>query len=277
MKMLAARKPAAEVKNGSAKVPPVLLKRKPSVELKTAAELQKMRSAGRVVAEVLKILESAVKPGISTGELDRLAAEEIAARGATPAFLGYCGYPAVLCSSINEEVVHGIPDKKRLLREGDIVSLDMGAVCGGYYGDAAMTVPVGKISAEAARLLEVTKASLAAAIAAVRPGAFLGDVSSAVQSCAESAGMSVVRDFVGHGIGRHLHEEPAVPNYGEKGSGLRLEPGMTIAIEPMVNAGGWQVRVLDNGWTVVTKDESLSAHFEHTVAVTDSGAEILTV
>jgi methionyl aminopeptidase len=256
---------------------PVIVRRKPAFELKTPAELERMRKAGRVVGEVLKVLEHSVKPGMSTADLDAIAAEEIKKRGAKPAFLNYCGYPAVLCASVNEEVVHGIPNKSRILREGDIVSLDMGAVVEGYYGDSAITVPVGKISEAGERLLKVTRDSLYEAIKTVRPGARLGDVSHAVQAYVEAAGMSVVRDFVGHGIGRNLHEEPAVPNYGSKGTGVRLETGLVLAIEPMVNAGGWRVHVLDNGWTVVTDDSSMSAHFEHTVAVTESGAELLTL
>ena len=256
---------------------PVIIKRKPAFELKTPAELDRMRKAGRVVGEVLKVLEQAVRPGISTGELDAIAAAEIKKRGSKPAFLNYCGYPAVLCASVNEEVVHGIPSPSRILNEGDIVSLDMGAIVEGYYGDSAITVPVGKISAQTARLLEVTRLSLQEAIKTVRPGIRLGDVSNAVQRYVEASGMSVVKDFVGHGIGRNLHEEPAVPNYGSKGTGVRLEPGLVLAIEPMVNAGDWRVHTLANGWTVVTDDSSMSAHFEHTVAVTADGAELLTL
>ncbi|MFA6583964.1 MAG: type I methionyl aminopeptidase [Elusimicrobiaceae bacterium] len=255
----------------------VPIRRKRFVELKTPQEIEKMRSAGRVVAETLDILRAAVKPGISTGELDRIAGKAVYERGAKPSFLGYCGYPAVLCASVNEEVVHGIPDDKRILAEGDIVSIDMGAIVEGYHGDSAVTLAVGKISAQARRLMDVTRESLECAIAAIGPGAYLGDVSYAVQQYAEGQGMSVVRDFVGHGIGRNLHEEPPVPNYGSKGTGIRLEPGMVIAVEPMINLGGYAVRVLDNGWTVVTEDASLSAHFEHTIAVTETGSEILTL
>ncbi|MFA5162637.1 MAG: type I methionyl aminopeptidase [Elusimicrobiales bacterium] len=254
----------------------VVIRRKPALELKTPADIGRMRKAGRVVGEVLKILAEAAVPGVSTGRLDEIAAAEIAARGARAAFLGYRGFPASLCVSVNEEVVHGIPDKRRILREGDIVSLDLGAVCDGFYGDAAVTAPVGAVSESAARLIEVTRNSLAAAVAAAKPGARLGDVSRAVQDVAEAAGMSVVREFVGHGIGRNLHEEPAVPNFGDRGTGPELKPGLVIAIEPMVNTGAWRVRVKENGWTVVTEDGGLSAHFEHTVAVTENGAEVLT-
>lgn len=254
-----------------------IIKRKPVLELKTPDELKKMRRAGKAVAAALKELEAAALPGVSTAELDKLAAAVLEKHGALPAFLGYCGYPAVLCVSINQEVVHGIPDRKRKLREGDIVSFDMGSVIDGYCGDSAITVPVGKVSKEAAELLQVTRESLDAAIAAVKPGGFLGDISSAVQSFVEARGMSVVRDFVGHGIGRHLHEEPPVPNYGKAGTGVKLSPGLTIAIEPMVNLGGYEVKVRDNGWTVETADGSLSAHFEHTVAVTEKGCEVLTL
>ena len=254
-----------------------IIKRKPVLELKTPDELRKMRKAGKAVAAALRALTEAAQPGVSTAELDRVAASELEKHGALPAFLGYCGYPAVLCVSLNNEVVHGIPSKKRKLREGDIASFDIGSVIDGYCGDAAVTVPVGKISPDAAELLEVTRQSLEAAIKVVKPGAFLGDISSAVQSFVEARGMSVVRDFVGHGIGRHLHEEPPVPNYGRPGTGIKLAPGLTIAIEPMVNRGAYDVCVLDNGWTVETADGSLSAHFEHTVAVTENGCEILTL
>jgi len=245
-------------------------------ELKTGREIEKMRQAGRVVGEALEVVRLAVSPGVSTKELDTLAAWAIEERGAAPAFLNYCGYPAVLCASVNEEVVHGIPGETRVLREGDIVSLDLGVLLGGYYGDAAITVPVGKVSKQAERLLSVTQSALEKAIAAARPGKRLGDVSSAVQVFVEANGMSVVREFVGHGIGRKLHEDPAVPNFGAPGTGILLEPGMTLAIEPMVNAGGFRVKVKEDGWTAVTADGSLSAHFEHTVALTKEGCEVLT-
>ncbi len=236
-----------------------------------------MRSAGRVVREVLELVRGHVKPGATTLDLERVAAKRIADLGARPAFKGYHGYPCVLCTSINSEVVHGIPSSKRVLKEGDIVSVDCGAVVGGYYGDAAITVPVGeKIDQKTTRLLQVTEASLQSAIAAVKPGATLGDIGAAVQRMVEAEGFSVVRDFVGHGIGSHMHEDPQVPNFGEAGQGMKLRAGMVLAIEPMVNAGKPDVRVLKDGWTAVTDDGSMSAHFEHTVAVTATGAMILT-
>lgn len=247
------------------------------VVLKSSDEIEKMRRAGRVVREVLELVRSHVKPGATTLDLERVAEAQIAALGAKPAFKGYHGYPCVLCTSINSEVVHGIPSKKRVLKDGDIVSVDCGAVIDGYYGDAAITIPVGeKISPEAERLLRVTEASLHAGIAVVKPGATLGDIGAAVQGVVEAEGFSVVRDFVGHGIGVQMHEDPQVPNFGEAGRGMKLRSGMVIAIEPMVNAGKPGVRVLKDGWTAVTHDGSMSAHFEHTVAVTDTGSRILT-
>jgi methionyl aminopeptidase len=248
-----------------------------AVVLKSSEEIEKMRRAGRVVREVLELVRSHVKPGASTLDLERVAEAHIAALGAKPAFKGYHGFPCVLCTSINSEVVHGIPSKKRVLKEGDIVSVDCGAVVDGYFGDAAITVPVGeKIAPSTAELLRVTEASLRAGIAVVKPGATLGDIGAAVQGVVESHGFSVVRDFVGHGIGAHMHEEPQVPNFGEAGRGMKLRAGMVIAIEPMVNVGKPEVRVLKDGWTAVTDDGSMSAHFEHTVAVTDTGARVLT-
>lgn len=247
-----------------------------TVELKSDRELDLMRQAGRITAGTLLLLKEAAKPGVSTAELDKIAADELKKRGAKPAFLGYHGFPASLCISINNEVVHGIPSPKRKLKEGDIVGLDFGCVVEGFYGDSAITVPVGKVSAEAEKLIKVTRESLEKAIAAVQVDARLGDVSSAVQRHCESNGFSVVRDFVGHGIGRALHEDPPVPNYGKAGTGMRLSPGLVLAIEPMVNAGGPEVETLDDGWTAVTKDGRLSAHFEHTVALTKDGPEILT-
>ena len=236
-----------------------------------------MRRAGRVVREVLELVRGMVKPGTTTLDLENAADKRIAELGAKAAFKGYHGFPAVLCTSINSEVVHGIPSAKRVLREGDIVSIDCGAIIDGYYGDAAITVPVGeKIDPKTDRLLKVTEQSLQAGIAAVRPGATLGDIGAAVQSVVEAEGFSVVRDFVGHGIGSKMHEDPQVPNFGEAGRGMKLRPGMVIAIEPMVNAGKPEVRVLRDGWTAVTDDGSMSAHFEHTVAVTDTGSRILT-
>ncbi|WP_420237569.1 type I methionyl aminopeptidase [Telmatobacter bradus] len=247
-----------------------------AVVLKSAAEIEKMRKAGRVVRQILDMLHQVVKPGVSTQDLDRAAEDMLKELGAKSAFKGYHGYPAVLCASVNEEVVHGIPSAKRILQEGDIVSVDFGAFVEGYCGDSATTIPVGKVSAEAEKLLKVTEQSLYAAIDVVKPGATLGDVGWAVQKVVEENGFSVVRDFVGHGIGTAMHEDPQVPNYGQPGRGLRLKQGMVIAIEPMVNVGGYDVQVLKDGWTAVTKDKSLSAHFEHTVAVTADGARILT-
>lgn len=235
-----------------------------------------MRKAGRVVRQILDLLHEVVKPGISTQDLDRIAEEKLKELGAKSAFKGYHGYPAVLCASVNEEVVHGIPSAKRILKEGDIVSVDFGAFVEGYCGDSATTIPVGKVSAEAEKLMKVTEQSLYAAIDVVKPGAHLGDVGYAVQKVVEDAGFSVVRDFVGHGIGSAMHEDPQVPNFGQPGRGLKLKAGMVIAIEPMVNVGGYDVTVLKDGWTAVTSDKSLSAHFEHTVAVTADGARILT-
>lgn len=247
------------------------------VVLKSQEEIEKMRRAGRVVREVLELVRGEVRPGATTLDLERVAEARIAELGARPAFKGYHGYPCVLCTSVNSEVVHGIPSKKRVLKEGDIVSVDCGAVVDGYFGDAAITVPVGeKIAPDAERLLRVTEASLKAGIAAVKPGATLGDIGAAVQGVVEAEGFSVVRDFVGHGIGVHMHEEPQVPNFGEAGRGMKLRTGMVIAIEPMVNIGKPEVRVLKDGWTAVTDDGSMSAHFEHTVAVTDTGSRILT-
>lgn len=246
------------------------------VEIKTPAELDRMRRASAIVALTLDLLKKEIKPGMSTAALNGLAEAEIRARGALPAFLGYRGYPATLCVSINEEVVHGIPDAKRIIREGDVVSLDLGAVYGGFYGDAALTVAVGDVGAEKKRLLEVTEASLARALAAVRSGARLGDVCHAVEEYVTAHGMSVVREFTGHGIGRRLHEDPSIPNHGRPGSGITLKPGMTLAIEPMVCLGRPEVVIRNDAWTAVTADGSCTAHFEHTVAVTEDGCEILT-
>jgi methionyl aminopeptidase len=247
-----------------------------AVVLKSSREIEKMRRAGQVVREVLELVRSKVRPGATTYDLERAAEARVNELGVKAAFKGYHGFPCVLCTSVNSEVVHGIPSPKRVLKEGDIVSVDFGVVVDGYYGDAAITVPVGRIDEKAERLLKTTEASLKAAIAAVKPGATLGDVGAAVQGVVEGGGFSVVRDFVGHGIGSQMHEDPQVPNFGEAGRGMRLKPGMVLAIEPMVNAGGPDVRVLDDGWTAVAKDGSMSAHFEHTVAVTASGAQVLT-
>ena len=248
-----------------------------AVVLKSSKEIEKMRAAGIVVRETLDLVRSLVKPGVTTLDLEKAAEAHILSRKAKAAFKGYHGYPCVLCTSVNGEVVHGIPSAKRVLREGEIVSVDCGAIVDGYVGDAAITVPVGeKIDTRTARLLKVTEASLYAAISVVRPGATLGDVGWAVQKMVEAEGFSVVRDFVGHGIGAHMHEDPQVPNFGQAGKGMKLREGMVIAIEPMVNAGAADVQVLADGWTAVTVDGSMSAHFEHTVAVTAAGARILT-
>jgi methionyl aminopeptidase len=242
--------------------------------LKTPDEIAVMAKASRVVAEALAVLKNAVKPGITTDELDRLAESEIRARGAIPAFKGYRNYPKTLCASVNEQVVHGIPSK-RTLKEGDIVGLDLGAIVGGFYGDSAVTVAVGRIEEKAAALVQITEESLALAIEQARVGNRLSDISHAVQRHVEAAGYSVVTEFVGHGIGRQLHEEPQVPNYGKPGQGPRLQAGMVLAIEPMVNMGGSAVRVLDDRWTAVTADGSLSAHFEHTIAIQPSGPALV--
>ena len=243
---------------------------------RSAAELEKMRAAGRLVADVLTELGALVAPGVTTAELDVVAEERIRAAGAIPAFKGYHGYPATICASINDEVIHGIPSGRRILNEGDIVSIDVGASLDGYYGDHAVTVAVGPVSEEAAMLLRVTEESLYKAIERVRVGGRISDIGHAVQQHVEAYGLSVVREFVGHGIGQRMHEEPQVPNYGEPGRGPRLAEGMVLAIEPMVNAGKPAVKVLGDGWTAVTRDSSLSAHFEHTVAVTADGPWILT-
>ncbi len=235
-----------------------------------------MRRAGQVVREVLELVRGLVKPGATTLDLEKAAEERTKVLGAKAAFKGYHGYPCVLCTSVNSEIVHGIPSVKRVLQEGEIVSVDFGAFVDGFCGDAAITVPVGKVAPETARLMQVTEASLGAAISVVKPGATLGDVGFAVQKVVEAAGFSVVRDYVGHGIGTHMHEDPQVPNFGEAGRGMKLRAGMVIAIEPMVNAGGPEVVVLGDGWTAVTADGSMSAHFEHSVAVTATGARILT-
>ena len=242
--------------------------------LKTPDEIAVMAKASRVVAEALAVLKDAVKSGVTTDELDRLAESEIRARGAMPAFKGYRNYPKTLCASVNEQVVHGIPSK-RVLKEGDIVGLDLGAIVGGFYGDSAITVGIGRIDEKTAALVRVTEESLSLAIEQAQVGNRLSDISHAVQRHVEAAGYSVVTEFVGHGIGRQLHEEPQVPNYGKPGQGPRLQAGMVLAIEPMVNMGGSAVRVLDDRWTAVTVDGSLSAHFEHTIAIQPSGPAIV--
>lgn len=239
-------------------------------------ELDKMAAAGQVVAETLSVMEENIKVGITTGELDSVAERHIRSRNAVPAFLGYNGFPASICASINNEVVHGIPDRNREIRDGDIVSVDVGAIVAGYYGDAAKTFAVGTISSEAAKLLEVTEAALTRGIAQCVSGNRLSDIGAAIQRHAESFGFSVVRRYVGHGIGRRMHEDPPVPNYGEPGRGPVLKTGMVLAIEPMINVGGHDVATLGDEWTVVTADGSLSAHFEHTVAIGKNGPVILT-
>ncbi|MBM4465304.1 MAG: type I methionyl aminopeptidase [Chloroflexi bacterium] len=244
--------------------------------LKSPSELARMRQAGRIVAEVLAVLQQRVRPGINTAELDELAHQVITKNKAIPSFKGYRGFPASLCVSINEEVVHGLPSKKRYLEEGDIVSFDVGAIYQGYHGDAAVTLGVGEIAEVAKELLAVAAGALAAGIAQSRPGNRTGDISWAIQDYAESRGCSVVREYTGHGIGLQMHEDPQIPNYGQPKQGFLLKPGMTFALEPMVNQGDWQTRVLDDNWTVVTKDGKLSAHFEHTIAVTEGEPEILT-
>jgi methionyl aminopeptidase len=247
-----------------------------AIVIRTPKEIAKMRRSGIALRAVLDALKESIAPGMSTMDLEKLAERKIADAGAVAAFKGYHDYPCVLCTSVNNEVVHGIPSAKRILREGDVVSIDCGLIIDGYYSDSAITLPVGKISEAAHSLLEATERSLDAAIGAVKPGATLGDVGAAVQEVAESAGFSVVREFVGHGIGTQMHEEPQIPNYGRRGQGIKLREGMVLAIEPMVNAGKHTVRVLEDGWTAVTVDGSLSAHFEHTVAVGSDGAQVLT-
>ena len=245
------------------------------VILKSPSEIERMRVSCRMVAEVLEHLKEMVQPGVTTLELDQFAEREAVKRGARPAFKGYGGYGYSLCCSINDQVVHGIPSSRKL-EPGDILSLDFGVLYDGFYGDAAVTVPVGDISGVAGRLIAVTEKSLALAIDKAAPGNRLSDISFAVQSYVERHGFSAVRDFVGHGIGASLHESPQIPNYGSPGKGVKLKPGMVFAIEPMINEKGPGVRVLDDGWTAVTLDQGLSAHFEHTVAITDNGPDILT-
>ena len=246
------------------------------VNLKTSRELQLMREAGKISQEALLKAGEAVRPGVSTFELDKIVRTTIEKAGAIPNFLGYGGFPASACISVNNVVIHGIPSKKQILKEGDIVSIDAGACYEGFNGDNAWTFACGKISEEAQRLLDTTRESLFEAIKMAQPGNRVGDIGSTVQRYVEARNYSVVRDFVGHGVGAKLHEDPSVPNYGTPGRGVRLLPGMTIAIEPMVNAGGHEVLVLGDGWTTVTSDGSLSAHFEHTVAITPNGPVILT-
>lgn len=244
------------------------------VFLRKPEEIDRIRKSNVIVAEILAALRDRVKPGVTTLELDEFSEKMARKKGAVPAFKGYKNYPFSLCASINFQVVHGMPSGRKL-REGDIVSLDFGVCCDGYYGDAAITVPVGNVSPNAERLMSVTEAGLYEGIKQAKAGNRLGDISAAVQECVESAGYSVVRDFVGHGIGKNLHEDPQIPNFGVAGRGIELKVGMVLAIEPMVNEGTCRVKVLADGWTAVTEDGKLSAHFEHSVAVTENGPEIL--
>ena len=246
------------------------------IVLKTGRELKIMREACRISAEALKLAGSAVEPGVTTAELDKIAEKYILSQGAKPNFKNYNGYPATACISINNEVIHGIPSKKRVIQAGDIVSIDLGACFEGYHGDNAATFACGDISEEAKRLIDTTRESLYEGIAAAVSGGRLGDIGAAVQQYVEKRGYSVVRQFVGHGIGTKLHEAPEVPNFGTQGRGIRLMPGMTLAIEPMINMGHYDVKVMPDGWTVLTKDGSLSAHFEHTIVITPEGPQIMT-
>ncbi len=245
------------------------------IKLKSGREIKLMREAGKIVAEVLEEMESTIKPGLTTAKLDKIAEKLIRSYGAEPAFLGYHNFPASICASINNEVVHGIPGLRRL-EEGDIISIDVGVRLNGYHGDAAATFGVGEITPQAAKLIKTTKVSLQKAVEAMQAGNRLSDISHAVQAYVESNSLSVVRNYVGHGIGEDMHEEPQVPNFGTPGRGPVLKEGLVLAIEPMVNIGSWDVKVLDDQWTVVTADGSLSAHFEHTVALGNNGPEILT-
>jgi methionyl aminopeptidase len=246
------------------------------IELKSPHEIELMRAAGKIVAETHKLVKEEAKPGVSTLRLDKLAEEYIRSQDGVPSFLNYSGYPATLCISFDDQVVHGIPSKNRVIKEGQLVKIDVGAKKDGYHGDAARSFYIGELDEKTEKLLRVTETALMRGIGQAVIGNFLGDISFAIQKTAEDEGFTVVRDLVGHGIGKKLHEEPQVPNYGNPRTGVRLEEGMTIAIEPMVNEGGWAVRVLDDEWTVVTADGSRSAHFEHTIAITKNGARILT-
>lgn len=245
------------------------------IHLKTASEIEKLRAANLIVADVLDTLEAAARPGMSTWDLNEIAAQRLKKLKGESAFLGYHGYPAVLCTSVNHVVVHGIPRKDVILKEGDLLSVDFGAFKDGWCGDSARTIAIGKISVKARALMDATRQSLEAAIAQCVPGKRLGDIGWAVQSLVEPRGFSVVRQFVGHGIGRQMHESPQVPNYGDPGRGHRLSAGLVVAIEPMINAGGAEVVIEDDGWTAVTKDGSFSAHFEHSVAITENGPVVL--
>ena len=245
------------------------------ITIKSPQELALMRKAGEIVGETLNLLKASVEPGMTTRDLDRIAFKEITRRGATPTFKGYRGFPATICASVNEEIVHGIPSK-RVIKEGDIIKVDVGATYKGLIGDAAITIPVGQIAAPLLELMQDTRQGLEAGIRAAVPGARIGDIGAAVQAYGEARGYGVVREFVGHGVGRFLHEDPQVPNYGEPGRGPLLRAGMCIAIEPMYNLGDWHTKIMDDQWTVVTADGKLSSHFEHSIAITEQGPEILT-
>lgn len=245
------------------------------ITIKSPQELDLMRQAGEIVGDTLNLLKASIEPGMTTRDLDRIAFKEITRRGATPTFKGYRGFPATICASINEEIVHGIPSK-RVIKEGDIVKVDVGATYKGLIGDAAVTLTVGTVAAPLLTLMDDTRQGLAAGIQAAVPGARIGDISAAIQAYGESRGYGIVREFVGHGVGRFLHEDPQVPNYGPAGRGPLLRPGMCIAIEPMYNLGDWRTKIMDDQWTVVTADGKLSSHFEHSIAITDQGPEILT-
>ena len=247
------------------------------ISIKSAHEIEKMERAGAVVRDLLLYLETLVHPGVTTEELDRRASAFLKDRNAIPSFLNYNGYPKSICASVDDEVVHGIPSEKRVLKEGEILSIDVGAIVDGYHGDAARTFPVGKISAEKQRLIDVTRECFFAATKDLKEGSRLSDIGRAVQTLAESAGYSVVRDLVGHGIGKSMHEDPSVPNYVTGGAGIRMRAGMTIAIEPMINAGTWQVKWCSDGWTVRTKDGAPSAHYENTVLIEKDGCRLLTL
>lgn len=246
------------------------------ITVKSPRELDSMRKAGEIVGKTLDLLKASVEPGMTTRDLDRIAFKEITRNGATPTFKGYRGFPATICASVNEEIVHGIPGR-RILKEGDLIKVDVGATIEGFIGDAAVTIAVGEVPEELLQLMEDTRLSLEAGIRAAVPGGRVGDIGAAVQEYGEARGYGVVREFVGHGVGRFLHEDPQVPNYGVAGRGALLKPGMCIAIEPMLNMGDWRTRILDDQWTVVTADGKLSSHFEHSIAITEQGPEVLTI
>ncbi|MBN2360738.1 MAG: type I methionyl aminopeptidase [Deltaproteobacteria bacterium] len=247
------------------------------IDIKSSDEIAALRASCRLAADVLVMIEPHVRPGISTGEIDRLCHEYIVAHGAYPSPLGYRGFPKATCTSINEVVCHGIPSFERVLKDGDIINVDITTLLGGFHGDTSKTFCVGQPSAAARALVDLTRDCLDQGVAAVRPGGRIGDIGAAIQAVAESHGCSVVRDFVGHGIGREFHAPPEVPHFGRAGRGVRLRPGMTFTIEPMINAGDWRIEILDDNWTAITRDRSLSAQFEHTVLVTQGGAEVLTI